>query len=122
MYKAFCYYDKKGRRLSIFGEKGGLNVLITVIPCSKNDIFKKSIAKELYNRTGLSLEVNCELFVIPIIDDKPRKSFIDWCELNYYKQKLEFKVFTRRILVKRNELKNIPISRYKQVNTKLSQI
>lgn len=70
-YATYKFYDGKGRRLSIFCDEGQ----ITVIPCSRNDVFNKKIAKELYSQgiSGNIYNVQCA----------NQNEFIDWCRKHY---------------------------------------
>lgn len=77
----FSRYDKSGRRLSIFcdilNEK---ELIITVIPCAKKDYFNKKVGKDLFY-IGKGVR-----YIVPIIEDKPIRTFMDWCKENYYKK------------------------------------
>lgn len=77
----FSRYDRSGRRLSIFCDiLNKKELIITVIPCAKKDIFNKEIGKQLfYANFGVK-------YIVPIIEDKPIRTFMDWCKENYYKK------------------------------------
>lgn len=52
-YTAVCYrfYDKSGRRLALFCDfKDATTAQIYTLPCSKDELFKKSFAKEAYKK------------------------------------------------------------------------
>ena len=127
MYKTFKYYDDNGRRLSIMGEiiKSPIGdlILMTVIRCSKEDNFNKTVAIEIYTAIKEGRYFDYSEVTISILDNKPGKSFIDWCESNLYKEKLEYRVFTRKILTRRGKEKTLPLTKFKIVNKKkLSQV
>lgn len=77
----FIRYDKSGRRLSIFcdilNEK---ELIITVIPCAKKDVFSKKDGIA-YFKEGKGVK-----HIVPIIEDKPIKTFMNWCKENYYRK------------------------------------
>lgn len=104
-YVTYKFHDLKGRRLAIFAipsYKAGeydLNkpsypnmLQIYVITCSKKDTFSKKYAKKMFEEfyamkqqgwTGAyahPLELQ-----IDIKDDKPKFTFLKWCEENYFK-------------------------------------
>ena len=117
IHKTFSFYDKKGRRLSIFGEVVDNKINITIIPCSKHDKFYKDKANILFNTIGAYKE----LHIIPIIDNKSMKSFINWCETNFYRLSTRTALFKRDILINTSTHNIIPNSKFRIVkNLKMS--
>lgn len=97
MYANFNRYDNKGRRLSLFAEEENNKLKIYVITCSKSDQFCKKDGwwyLELHQRylAGVIQEDDLEelfvphpqVFEIDVIDNKPKKTFINWCNENFY--------------------------------------
>ena len=102
LFSTFKFYDKKGRRLSIFCEKPEISSphenniwVITVIPCRKQDEFNKKTGKSLYEEiktyytwysiTGNAVKnekLNHENFVVTF-ETTPKKLFLEWCYKNY---------------------------------------
>lgn len=104
-YVTYKFYDEKERRLAIFavpslmaGEYEDVDtpkewnaLLLFVIPCSKKDTFSKAKAKELFEENwslktqGFEGIKGVTELLIPIENNKPKFTFIKWCEDNYYK-------------------------------------
>ena len=101
----YAFYDEKGRRLSIFAKQKDKELEITIITCSKKDQFSKKEAKSLYAQVNWG-KTTCkpQRFTIPIKDDKPKWTFINWCRENYYhKEKATF-MFDAYVLTKGDEI------------------
>lgn len=119
--RTFKYYDDKKRRLSIFAEKQeDNNLCITIIPCSRKDVFKKQISIDLFNNISLGKVENKSFYqvVIPIIENKPGKTFIDWCEHHCYKSRRLYGVFHREVLTNKNNNNLVPLSTWKKSHIK----
>jgi hypothetical protein len=60
MYANHRLFDKKGRRLAIFGREINNTLEVFVLTCSKHDSFNKKIATQVYNLhlEGKPLEIN----------------------------------------------------------------
>lgn len=105
-YSAFVFYNKNKQRLSIFAFEEGDKLKITVIPCSKEDMFCKRIGRKLHaqiiedlklkNETDLTYET----FEIPIEENKPKMTFLRWCNKNFYKLKNQTITFREQYLIK----------------------
>lgn len=89
--------DKKGRRLAIFARAVSQigefdkeipppdSLEILVFTCSLDDQFSKKKGYELYDQFGKNNpNVHPERFLIPIVDNKPLKSFINWANDTFY--------------------------------------
>ncbi len=101
----YKFYDEKGRRLSIFAEE--LKELeenemeITVITCSKHDQFSRAEAKHLYAGYNWGKPYcNPQTFIVPIKDNKPKWTFINWCRENYYHKEEAIFQFAGYVLAK----------------------
>lgn len=93
MYTTFMFYNEQKKRLSIFAEREGDILHITVIPCSRKDQFSRKVGREEYaeivaiNPTDKELQKrNIATFNIGIKDKQPGKTFINWCKEKYYKK------------------------------------
>lgn len=93
MYRAFTFYDSRGRRLAIFGEHTITGkIRISIITCSKDDNFSKKKAVRLYEQNIYPGEPNevctIENMVIPIEDPlKPGKSFHNFLNKNFWRRR-----------------------------------
>lgn len=105
-YVTYRFFDERGRRLAIFGVpvdkaitfgqqplgETPTHIKVTVITCSKKDTFSKRIAKEMFDNTrhldkfGNSPEAHPLTLIIPMEENKPKWSFLNWCQNTYYKQ------------------------------------
>lgn len=114
-YVTYKFFDEKKRRLAIFAipthevvdgpidpDGQPSKVRVYIIPCSKKDTFSKKRAKELFiefmefRRLGFdgALAHPIEL-QIAVKDDKPKFTFLKWCEENYFKyRKVDFALNT----------------------------
>lgn len=104
-FKCHKYYDKKGRRLSIYAQKMGEYLEIVVIPCSKEDKFKKKEADHLFLTVPYTPES------IKIENNKPRSTFLKWCKENFYLPMIEFKAVTYTIYEKATLFDTITINK-----------
>lgn len=103
-YVTYKFHDERGRRLSIFatpvyliGEfevgmpKEPNYLQINIIPCSKKDTFSKKRGTEEFEifksvrEQGFEGSKGVIELQTPIIDGKPKTSFLRWCEANYFK-------------------------------------
>jgi len=101
----YKFYDHRKRRLGIFGvpivafgefEEGSTQKIpthlrVVVFTCSKKDIFSKQRVRKYFEiYTTRSEEQAPEMlkpfdFIIPIEDNKPKQTFLNYCEQNYFK-------------------------------------
>jgi hypothetical protein len=113
-YRCYSLYDSKGRRLSIFGQPTyasgefdsslptkPTHILITIFTCSKKDTFVKKKAIELYEdyKAGNILQSKPIIFYIPVVDEKPGKSFINFLNDTYFRKFVEIVVARQDVLV-----------------------
>lgn len=105
-YVTYKFYDEKGRRLAIFAIPGyklvdnGKNegeleqeiLRIYVITCSKKDTFSKKRARHMFaefygmkQQGWIGASAHPIELQIDIKDDKPKFTFLKWCEENYAK-------------------------------------
>lgn len=89
----FAFYDEKGRRLGIFAEIIVDSLSISIITCSKQDMFSKKKSRELYEMWEDSgrkhPDIHPMTFNISLKDKTtPRKEFIIWCRENFYSKML----------------------------------
>ena len=87
-YKCHKYYDKYGKRLSIYAQKMGDYLEVVVIPCSKEDKFIKKEADKLFLTKPYTPKV------VKIENNKPRSTFLHWCKYNFYLPIVEYKAIT----------------------------
>lgn len=117
-WATYKFYDEKGRRMAIFasmtetnkeGEAGPLHII--TITCSKKDQFSKKWAKvafEALQRPLLKGEVR-ELpfhpnqYFVNIKDNKPKWTFIRWCEEMFYKREMITFEFDGYILCRKKD-------------------
>jgi|SRR5882762_5254302 len=125
MWVTYKFYDEKGRRLTIVGrivadgaeieqKDGSLKfdneqLEIQVVTCSKHDEFSKKIVRpfiDLLEKGEYTDELNFhpEVFHIPIKDDKPKWTFINWCQENYYKREIATFGFDAYVLGKGDDV------------------
>lgn len=91
MWTTYRFYDEKGRRLAIFAEDfgQGKELKITIITCSQKDQFSKVRAKKLFEKCHIdpaACACHPTIIRIPVINDKPKWTFIHWCQDNYFKR------------------------------------
>lgn len=87
MFVNFKKRDKKGRRLSIFAEIVFNQLFILVFTCSPEDNFSRKTGYWLYERwkSGGDPDVAKPISKgVIIVDEKPLKTFINWCNDTYY--------------------------------------
>jgi hypothetical protein len=91
-FATFNFYDQKGRRLNIFAEQEGNDLKITVITCSRKDMFSKKKGRSLYEKwvTGENAtEISPKVHIVPISDTKKsKKEFINWCRENFMRKRI----------------------------------
>lgn len=105
MWTTYKFYDEKGRRLTIVGrvvcdaaieqEDGTIKfeneqLDIQIVTCSKKDEFSKKAVKAFVKTleeggNGDNLGFKVLNITIPIKDNKPKFTFISWCQDTYYK-------------------------------------
>lgn len=131
MYANFNKYDNKGRRLSIFGVEENENGVVRtyVFTCSKCDQFSKRKAWQLFENYTKSLneeylDENDEVPVVTvekvdIVDNKPKKTFINWCNENFYQLKSTNVNYTRIFVENKNGQRTI-LKDSKPFSSKLS--
>lgn len=83
VYVTYKFYDSKLRRLAIFGQRNSGIISIYVIACSRKDAFIKKKAREMFE----DYKKKQPQFIIPEKDNKPGKTFINFCHDNFYKRK-----------------------------------
>ncbi len=87
-YSNYQCYDRRGRRLSIFGEKKeGGNIELTIFKCSKKDKFSKKFGREAYKALKENkFLLNGEILnpIQEVIPGNTGKDFQNWCRTNYY--------------------------------------
>jgi len=123
MWVTYAFYDEKGRRLTIVGrvvadsceeqQDGTLKfenpqLEIHVVTCSKHDEFSRKKVRTLVTnlQKGFSVKdlgFHPVVHLIPIKDDKPKWTFINWCRENYYHREVGIFMFDAYILAKGNE-------------------
>jgi len=110
IFANFQKYDEKGRRLNIFAiddNQAPNSLKVVYFPCSKADQFSKARGWELYaNHNALMGGVlvpmeetpKAVIKYIEIIDNKPKKSFLNWCNENFFSRKFKFVTYRRETL------------------------
>lgn len=93
MYSTFKYFDKKGRRLSVFCRYvSPLEAEMFTLTCSHSDPFKKKTAREYYesyingNKKG---NPTIELVTIQP-EEREIKCLLRYCRDKFYKKELEY--------------------------------
>lgn len=114
-FKTYSFYTKKKQRVAAFATRiQGENILhIGIFICSRKDHFSKTISDMVYhnwvvagypetvsitNTPGVVYHPIVEK--IPIIDNKPKKTFLEWMKANYYKMDYQRFQYTQEILTK----------------------
>lgn len=128
-YVTYKFHDDKGRRLAIFavpvarlkegvstGEVGptaDLKLHLYIFTCSKKDSFSKQTARDMYleyitlKQEGLTGSYGHPMeIVIPVNDDKPKFTFLKWCEETYFKYIPTVFALEAPMLYRGNELLN----------------
>lgn len=111
MMITYKFYDNRGRRLAIFGYPMRGYIQAYIITCSNKDKFCKrnartAIENYLSEKKPHFLEWDKPVLVhpivvsIPIHDNKPQQSFIEWCHKNYYYKTWSTVVSVKEVLVK----------------------
>lgn len=80
----FKKYDKKGRRISVFGKLNGDKIDICVHTCSKADQFSREKAYIVHKEWEISRKGKPIIAETPVIDNKPMKSFLEFCDKEFY--------------------------------------
>jgi hypothetical protein len=88
VFANFKKYNEKGQRMNIFAVVHDNDIIITYFPCSKKDQFCKEIGWELWelyfdDTMGIEEMKLVSNAVIPIVDGKPKKTFLNWCNENF---------------------------------------
>lgn len=85
----YRYYDSKGRRLSIFGKesiKAPGFLEIVKIPCSFKDIFKKKVARDIYQQIEKGeVKAKDQTFIRIEEGNSPGFQFDLYCKKTYRK-------------------------------------
>jgi hypothetical protein len=102
IFANFQKYDERGRRINIFAVEDDFvvgHLKIVYFPCSNRDQFSKNKGWELYNNyrsfVDLSEGLHRSSEVIPLVtvlfveidDNKPKKTFLNWCNDNFYQKR-----------------------------------
>jgi len=95
-FKTYKYYTKKGERLTIYGTISEHGLMITILKCSKKDVFKKKssdIELERLIKEGVLPGIHVEAlstgyaqYYIPILNEKPKNTFLSYCRMNFHRQ------------------------------------
>lgn len=120
-YSNFKCYDRKGRRVAVFGRQIANVVQIFELKCSKLDQFNKYTAKRIYKMfTGehpkLSWfnEYHPNVYNVVITgENKPLWTFNQHCKENYYHKQNFTCLFNVEILIKGNERKIVNVTKKK---------
>lgn len=84
-YRTYNFYDQKGQRLTIIGDKlTDTEINLTIIPCNLKDQFSKKKGIELYNNIKANSEVKTK-FYNEIIKGDGAVDFMRYCRSNFYK-------------------------------------
>lgn len=108
--RTYKFYDEVGRRLSIFATPTiDDNLNIFALTCSKQDNFCKKFARDVYDgcMTGEfkpdSNLVHPYTETIPVLEGKPKSTFIKYCKLNFYRKTYEpLKPQFKTVFIKQN--------------------
>lgn len=115
-YVTYRFYDTKGRRLAIFAVPDNIltsatKLRVLVIACSKKDTFSKNRAKQLFEEfitlKGMGFDATIAHpteIMIDVRDDKPKFTFLKWCEANYFKYIPTIFALEAPLLYRGNEL------------------
>lgn len=118
----FKFYDSKNRRLSIFGRLVDDQLEITVLTISKTpemrvkyfkgtkdiqkqeivfDTFSKKAGRKKYERECIhGNKCPGKVFKVDIFEDRPRYTFLKWCNEHFYREVKEEVVVTKTRYVK----------------------
>lgn len=82
-------FDRKGRRLAIFGKVNGNMLDMFVLTCSNDDMFSRKLARKVYNeylQGSPILTFDPNIYSIPItLLSEPKNSFLKHCNDTYCK-------------------------------------
>lgn len=87
IFANFQKYNEKGQRMNIFCEVHEDGLIVTYFPCSKYDQFSKHTGWKLYTEFkggDLSNLHKWSCRTISVVDNKPKKTFLNWCNDNFY--------------------------------------
>jgi hypothetical protein len=97
MYEIFANfqkYDEKGRRVNLFAQQENGKLTISYFLCSKQDQFSKARGWVMYlnylnsligpNHPGHAAVPKVTQVIIDVVDNKPKKTFLNWCNDNFY--------------------------------------
>jgi hypothetical protein len=109
MWVTYKFYDEKGRRLTIVGRVVVDQLEIHVVTCSKHDEFSRKAVKTLVNRLSEGVDISDLKFhpvihLIPIKEDKPKWTFINWCRENFYHRQIATFAFGAYVLCKEDDV------------------
>lgn len=105
-FATYKFYDAARRRCSIFSRVVEDKLEIIIIPCYGVPQFSKKIGKNIYLRIEETGEIPdyCSTFVIGIKENKPRRTFLEWCENRFLRK------FTATVTVQKEYLSAKPQS------------
>lgn len=119
----FQKYNEKGQRMNLFAEVNGDEIVIIYFPCSTKDQFSKSTAWEMYvNYCTKCVEIkSLTLTIIPVVENKPKKTFLNWCNENFYHMEDEIEHRYHEVEYLINKEKNKIVIKDKPYVNKLSR-
>lgn len=87
-FATYAFYDKKGRRLSVFCRfLNALEAEIVTITCSKSDQFSKKISRAMYAEyiSGEPFTFKPTTKIVAIkLEEGEQTTLINYCQANYY--------------------------------------
>ena len=101
-YRTYQFYDVQARRLAIFGEYTGHLIKYYVFTCSRKDQFSKNTALALFEdyKSGRNLaESYPVVFTVPVLNNKPGKTFIDFLNQSFLRKHTIASVFAEEVLL-----------------------
>lgn len=116
-YSNFKCYDRKGRRVAVFGRQIANVVQIFELKCSKSDQFNKDTAKMAYlwfenNQKLESFHPNVYNVVITG-ENKPLWTFNQHCKENYYHKQTITCLYNVEMLKRGFEMKIVNVAKKK---------
>lgn len=118
IYKTYKFYTAKKQRIAAFAsraEQQGI-LIVTLLFCSAKDSFSKELANNIYEAliTGKATHVTTakgdyyqfggfswhpQVVTVPVLDGKPKKSFLEYMKKNYYRKADYQMVYKQTLLV-----------------------
>lgn len=80
----FKFFDRNRRRLGLFAQQDGENLIITIIPCARCDSFRRKKSREIYENLATN-DVAHEVTTIPVEKGNARYTFYKWAAGKYRK-------------------------------------